>query len=199
MPTYITTAMYNAYSAQQKAVVDQRSAQLGRQIYLEDVEPYFQYEDRLELVETGNDSDDTRLDALESAGGSSVADITILAADVATLDSVPVQLLPAPGAGLANVIDSVEFYLPFNTTPYSFSFVSLRYAGAGPGTNVAESDPFFLNAATTNRNYVLGHVIGSSKQLPENTAIELYTLASPAGGDSDLKLRITYRVITLLT
>lgn len=133
------------------------------------------------------------------------AEVTILSADVLTLNSNPVQIIPTPGAGKAIEIISASRKLDFNTTPYatntrltlettSGNVEIMTWGTGGLNTNLSVSPYFFniLSAVTTTATSA------TSQQLFVNEGVFVSVqTGNPTSGDSDIKVYVTYRIITL--
>jgi hypothetical protein len=117
--------------------------------------------------------------------------VTISSADILTLSSVPVELLPAPGAG--NYYDTkfiIEY--TFNTTPY----ITVGNVIITDGTNTIYNDIFDFASFGTDTIFIVQSMIG-----PTNTGITsnsgLYLTnqtADPTSGDGDLLVKIWYSI-----
>lgn len=133
------------------------------------------------------------------------AELTILSADVLTLNSVPIEIIPTPGAGKAIEVISASRKLDFNTTPYatntrlilkttSGNVEIMNWGSGGLNTNLSLS-PYtsnILSALTSNSSS------STAQQLFENEGVFVSVLTGdPTAGDSDIKVYVTYRIITL--
>ncbi len=124
---------------------------------------------------------------------------SISSASIQSLNSSPVQLIPAPGVGKAiEVISAIGAIDSYGGTPYDDHFVlSLK-------TDTAEDEQFFntdLLASSAARRYRFEGYYNPSttySQFAENEALQLYCpTGDPATGNSDITLYLTYRIITL--
>lgn len=125
------------------------------------------------------------------------SDITITSAQVLALNTTPKELLAAPGAGFCYAIDSIYATIDFNSAAYSASTdaLEIRYTN-GAGAKPAELSNTFLEAAADARELAQP----ASAIIPvENAAIvAVVPNADPTTGDSDIKVRVFYRVIPAL-
>ena len=123
--------------------------------------------------------------------------IDIPTAQVLTLNSVPVQLVAAPGAGYAIEVLSASVKVDFNTTAYATNvLLNIKNSGATYPTNklncldstvsMIKQISFTSTSSTTNTQTI------------ENAALNLEVeTGDPTAGDSDITIYVTYRIITL--
>lgn len=130
--------------------------------------------------------------------------VKIPTANVLTLNTVPVQLVPAPGAGLLIVPELVIASLVFNSAAYATNSAgaTLKYgtAGAGTSTLYTLSQAFLQSASGTNVQVV--NQASAATYLPAaadvNAPLTLIAATSdPTTGDSDLYLRVYYMIVTV--
>jgi len=121
--------------------------------------------------------------------------VTLTPADIDVLDTTPFTVIPAPGVGNYIDLQSVEFYLDFNTTPYASGAVGLDYASVSPVPARMLYIPSLLDAIASFR--VLGKMSFLS-EIKLNEAMDIVATSPTAGGDSDLMLRARYRIVAAL-
>lgn len=125
--------------------------------------------------------------------------VTILAADVATLNSVPVALIPAPGAGKAIQVLGVFGRMTFAAAAYATNTdVLIRPVGAT--TYMAHNTNLLLTTAgVAIQEFALGdNSVTDNNALVANAALEASIgTGDPTGGGGDLDLYITYTIVTL--
>jgi len=124
-----------------------------------------------------------------------VRDITVSSAELLTLNTSPISLIPAPGAGKYIEIKRVELFLDYETTTYSnINPLSVSYGASVELQQIPTSG--LLDTTNDERQCVhhsSNHVIG------ENEGITLGMLiANPTSGDSPLKIRIDYKIIEVI-
>lgn len=128
--------------------------------------------------------------------------ITITAAQMLTLNTAPVTLVPAPGAGLSIVLETL--ILEMNRTATAFTgggVVGPVYAGA-TGTfltanQMAAADVTTGGAGQVTRLLAAGAPAGGVLVSP-NTAVQLFAAtANFAAGTGSMKAFVTYSVLTL--
>ena len=125
------------------------------------------------------------------------AKVVIPTAQVLTLNSAPVQLVAAPGAGYAIEVISASVKVDFNTTAYATNvLLNIKNSGATYPTNklncldstvsMIKQISFTSTSSTTNTQTI------------ENAALNLEVeTGDPTAGDSDITIYVTYRIITL--
>lgn len=116
--------------------------------------------------------------------------ITITGSAFRTLNSSPVTLLPAPGAGKIIQITNILFFLDYGTITANYSLGGLIQVTGTVGLLTPS-----LNSST---DAIASYTPSNSIALTENTAIEISSNGSDATvGDSTLNVYITYEIITL--
>ena len=129
----------------------------------------------------------------------SVLKTTISSAQVLTLNSAPVTIIPSPGVGKAIQILGITIRNSTGTTPYVgnqiFAFASLSAGSPLYLSNETLADftalPLGSMAAMTENN-------PTGSQMSENKAVGLsITGADPSVGNGTLDVYTTYQVITL--
>lgn len=124
------------------------------------------------------------------------AKLTIASADVLTLNSTPIEIVAAPGAGYAIDVISATFKATFNSVAYATNIdIDIRTIGSSVNltTNVAK-----LGFTTNTINAFALKADPAADQIIENTGIELFVeTGNPTAGDSDITVYVTYRIITL--
>jgi hypothetical protein len=138
----------------------------------------------------------------DATGGVCYRDVTISSAELLALNATPKELVPAPGAGFALVLDSVVAYKAAGTAYAGIAAgedISIRYTD-GSGTELAEIEATgFLDQATaqTRFAYPFRAASGISSVTPTaNAALVAHMLTGEiTTGDSDLKMRVYYRIL----
>lgn len=141
-------------------------------------------------------------DANDQVGYPLQTGISLTAAQIITLNTVPVTLVPAPGVGLSLVIETLV--LEMNRTATAFTgggVIGPVYAGA-TGTfltsnQMAASDVTTGGAGQVTRLLAAGVPAGGVLISP-NTALQLFAAtANFAAGTGTMKAYVTYSIITL--
>ena len=125
------------------------------------------------------------------------AKLTIATADVLTLNTTPIEIVAAPGAGYAIEVLSASMKMVYNSATYATN-TSLELITAG-ATN-SQASTVIKNSASTIRRFADATTLASATatQLVDNAALNV-TVSSgdPTAGDSDITIYVTYRIITL--
>jgi hypothetical protein len=125
------------------------------------------------------------------------AKLTIATADVLHLNTTPIEIVAAPGAGYAIEVISASMKMVYVSATYATN-TSLELITAG-ATN-SQASTVIKNSASTIRRFADATTLSSATatQLVENAALNV-TVASgdPTAGDSDITIYVTYRIITL--
>lgn len=145
-------------------------------------------------------------EALAVAGmGLKSADVIIPAAQVATLFTTPRQVLAAPGAGFANILEGVIVYKAAGTAYAGIAVgedLSINYTSAAGLALAGIETTGFLDQATAQTRWADAYNQASaiSSFTPaENAALMLSLLVGDiTTGTSDLKLRLIYRTIPVV-
>ncbi len=128
-------------------------------------------------------------------------DVTITTAQVKALFATPIALVPAPGAGKANILVDAQLFLDFATVAYAGiaagEDLAISYTnGAGVQVAVVETTGFLDAAADAYRHvYPLAD---AAKTPADNAALVISLLVGEViTGDSPLKVRVRYRIVDL--
>lgn len=128
-------------------------------------------------------------------------DKTITSAQLLALNTTPIELVAAQGAGTIIVPKRAVLFLDYNTAAYdgiaAGEDLSFRYTdGSGNQVGTVETDPFLTSTADAYRV-----VEFSGTYTPTaNAALVLHMLSGNiATGDSPLHVRTTYTVINVAT
>lgn len=130
------------------------------------------------------------------------ADVTVSTAELKALNATPKQLVAAPGAGYALVLDSILLFLDYNSTAYDGiaggEDLVVRYTD-GSGTALATIEATgFLDQTSDQTRYATPTVqTTTAGQTPAaNAALVLHMATGEiATGNSPLKVRVKYRTI----
>ena len=133
----------------------------------------------------------------DSTQGLQTVSVTLTSADINGMYATPYTLIPAPGAGKINNIDSVLYYFDYGTTQYT-SGGDISIIEETSGTNlVASFDKTFITG-TTNSIVKRNATETTSTSLVENKATQITNATGAfASGDGTLKVIINYYTVTL--
>lgn len=134
-------------------------------------------------------------DTLESAV------VTVSTAELLLLNTTPKTLVAAPGAGIAIVPVSATMFLDYATTAYdgiaAGEDLAFRYTDGSGNIALTVEATGFLDASADAHRYALASGLATPTA---NAALVLHmTTGNIATGDSPLKVRVRYRLVTLLT
>lgn len=140
------------------------------------------------------------LEGLRDIFGSSIqsTSLSIASADVLQLNSTPLTIVAAQGAGTVIEVVSAFVGIDFNTAAYASS--TTLYISCDGATDPQYVGGTVLNATlTSNRKLVDQNASAATDtQLIENTDLVVSVpTGNPTAGDSDITVRVLYRVITL--
>lgn len=127
------------------------------------------------------------------------AEVTIPSAQVLTLNSTPVTLVPAQGANTIIVPMQIIGSLDYGTTPYATNGnIQIFNGGTYNVANVA--DDVFLFGSVPNRNVYIFldnfNMIATDTQFVANSPLTITVeTGNPTAGDSDVRIFLTYMVI----
>lgn len=126
-------------------------------------------------------------------------DVTIATAEVLALNATPIELVAAPGAGLALIYQGAQFFLDYATTAYdgvaSGEDLSVKYTNAS-GAEVAQIETTgFIDQGADELRYSFP-ISTAAIEPVANAALVLHLLVGEiATGDSPLKARVYYKVV----
>ena len=125
------------------------------------------------------------------------ASLTIATADVLTLNGTPIEIVAAPGAGYAIEVLSASMKMVYNSTTYATNTrLELIVSGGSVVSQILFSSAVLSSAADVFSG--LGSVQQASSNMLDNAALNVQVQSgNPTAGDSDIKIYVTYRIITL--
>lgn len=124
----------------------------------------------------------------------------IASADVLTLNSSPIDLVAAPGAGFAIDLIHASAFLDFNTTAYTTNTTLSIVFPSHTGTAYTGQLLFYLAATSDHiaRFLLFDDYSASNPYTFENEALRLKEITgNPAAGDSPITIFGAYRIIKL--
>lgn len=140
------------------------------------------------------------LDNIKQYGGCDVycTSLVIPTASVLTLFATPIEIVAAPGAGYAIEVISASMKLTYNSIAYATNTALAIYTDTGSLT----SPQILFNSATLASSsdvFTSRGIAGSSATtIIENKSIKVgVQTGNPTAGDSDIKVYVQYRIITL--
>jgi hypothetical protein len=125
-------------------------------------------------------------------------DVQLTNAQVLALLATPQTLVPAPGTGLANVVDRVHFAFDVTTTGYTLGTAAMKVEYASGADIIDITEAGFLDQATDQfRTYL--PAVGAFTPVA-NSAVRLANeTAEFTGGNAanTLSIRVFYRVVPM--
>jgi hypothetical protein len=126
-------------------------------------------------------------------GGLQTASVTLSSADILALDSTPVTLVAAPGAGHWLVVHRVILAVDFATTPYANGDTWPGVYYAGPGPLIKSLD--ILSQGSSARS-MESPTVGADATNTDNVAIVAAGGSASTDGDSTLTITVWYSIET---
>jgi len=126
------------------------------------------------------------------------ATLTIATADVLQLNSTPLTIVAAQGAGTAIEVISASLQIDFNTTAYATNTTITLISSGATDPQADNSIDATVARIGRFRNRHTSGASATATQLIENADL-LVTVETgdPTAGDSDITVSVLYRVITL--
>jgi len=149
-----------------------------------------------------NADGDTRLGNLELLKSAFLCDIrcayiTIPTAEVLTLNTTPVEIVPAPGVGYAIEVISVSMKMVFVSAAYA---ANTTLQAITSGATVSQFEGNVLDASVSKQAKLsLVEASGAtSTQIIENAAVNMKAkTGDPTTGDSDIQVFVLYRILAV--
>lgn len=132
------------------------------------------------------------------SGGSGVVErvtVSLDNAQILSLNTVPVDVVPAPGANLAVFLLGIYNSTDFSAGVYSNVVVRTRYAGGTTDLTATYSN--FLNQATVRGNQLPLTAVGFLASEFTNKAIQISAASNPTGGNAANSWKCTIVYITM--
>jgi hypothetical protein len=122
-------------------------------------------------------------------------EVAVSSAEILTLNSLPIELLPTPGVG--NYYDTkIIIEYTFNTTPYVSPGISNDVV-IGDGTNLMY-DIYSLNILSADSVFMIQSMVGPNSLVYPNTALYLSQQGGdPTSGDGEFLVKIWYSIRTV--
>jgi len=126
------------------------------------------------------------------------AKLTIATADVLTLNTTPIEIVAAPGAGYAIEVVSASVKIDNPGAPYATN-VGLELICSGATERQAVSLSALNASVTSVRRLAIDSTFTATDiQLIANADLLVKVpTGDPTGGDADITVYVTYRIITL--
>lgn len=128
------------------------------------------------------------------------AKVTITSAQVLQLNSTPIEIVPAPGAGKAIDIISATAKLTYNSIPYATNTVLmvLNTSSTQQQLSLAGASPFLASSSSKIGKFFGTNFGNTLNQIVENEAIVVsVATGNPTAGDSDIVVYVYYHILDL--
>lgn len=134
-------------------------------------------------------------------------EVTITTAQMLALHATPISLVAAPGSGLALVFEGAEMSMDYNSAAYAGvdanDDLAIRYTnGSGAIVGAVEATGFIDQTSDQLRTCYPSSAVGTARAEVTpvaNAALVLHMLnGEVTTGNSDLKVRIRYRVVSTI-
>ncbi len=127
------------------------------------------------------------------------ATLTIPTASVLTLNSIPLNIVAAPGAGKYIEVISASSILTYVSIVYVTNIV-LGLWNTGAGTPLATNSSSLVSTASRISNFTFPTNISgtTTTQMLENTALQVkVSTGDPSLGNSGIVVKVLYRIVTI--
>lgn len=123
------------------------------------------------------------------------AKVTLTSAQILALNTTPITLVAAPGAGYYVSVSEVLAYLTFNTTAYTgTNAANITYTNGSGAAATGTLASSFLDSSSSAAVKAVGVAVTPVANAP--IVISVGT-ANPAAGDSTITVDIAYRIVKL--
>ena len=124
--------------------------------------------------------------------------LAISSADVLQLNSTPLTIVAAQGAGTAIEVISASVKIDFNTAAYATS-TNILISNSSSNTDQFRAGGVLASTVSTFKRFILTNPTGATDtQIIENDSLIIKCdSADPTAGDSDITVYVLYRVITV--
>jgi hypothetical protein len=127
-----------------------------------------------------------------------VSDITLTAAQVKALFSSPITIVPAPAAGVINVVDCILFGSTFVSAAYAgANALEFRYTNASGAKVTADIASGTLNFSSGTKYAVVHGVTTELAAVAAAAIVVCVPVANPTTGDSLVRFRVHYHEVSL--
>jgi hypothetical protein len=124
------------------------------------------------------------------------ASITIASADVLTLNSTPIEIVAAPGAGYAIEVLSASMKMVYNSVAYATN-TTLELKVTGAISPQVQWGALILSAAIDKFSNTPVDTNSNTNMVENAPLMATVNYGDPTAGDSDIKIYVTYRIIEL--
>lgn len=123
--------------------------------------------------------------------------VTVVTGSVLTLNTTPVELVAAPGAGKVILIEEITGKLVFNSVAYTGSnALEFRYTNGSGAKVTADLSSAFLNSASGTNYATVKSVVTAVTPVANAPVVVFVPSANPGAGNSPLVFKVKYRIVT---
>lgn len=135
---------------------------------------------------------ETLHDKISNSGGIKTVKVELTPAQIKTLGSSPVELIPAPGAGKYILVTGADVVLTYGTTPYNFGGVESLRLITDTAVQYQATIQGYLNSANS---FFARCLIGYGRAVVENKALTAFCSDGDATqGDSPITIYVHYMI-----
>ena len=120
----------------------------------------------------------------------------LTSAEILALNTTPIELIAAPGAGKMIQLISYAAFLDFNSVAYATN-LAFRIIYAGSSEVIVQANSSFINA-TGDANLLLSPLEAQTQAAEDqmNKAVQAFiNTGDPTAGNSDIKTQILYTIV----
>jgi hypothetical protein len=131
--------------------------------------------------------------------GIATADVTITTEELLALNATPIELIAAPGAGKAILVEDVQLFLDFNAAAYAGiaagEDLALKYTDGNGAQILAVETTGFLDAVADEYRHARPATTAAIEAVANAAVVAHMLVGEITTGDSPLKCRIRYRTV----
>lgn len=121
------------------------------------------------------------------------AKVVLTAAQIKALNSTPITIVAAPGAGKVISVDEIQATMNFGTTQFTgANAVEVRYTDGSGQKVTGDLAAAWLNNASTRTDKAIGSAVTTA--VANAAVVVAVPSANPGAGDGTVTLDVLYRV-----
>lgn len=122
-------------------------------------------------------------------------EITITSANFKTLNSIPIELLPAPASGYARQYLGITFSMVYNSVPYATASVIIVYTVSASTNPYVVDSAAFLESSDQDTRMLPG--TAGAGPFTTTRALKITADADPTAGNSDMVYSVVFQDILI--